>query len=228
MSTLLILAGPLIVNQALIKQMSYLYFLDYAGVAVFAATGALAASRKRLDILGFIFLAAITGIGGGTLRDVLLGKLPVFWVSQPAYIGVCVLVAVLVYFTAHLVEYRYRLLLWLDAVGMAAYCVMGTMIGLEFGVSPYAAIVMGISTATFGGIFRDVISGEKSVLLSDEIYITAALLGAASFIVMTSMHLPQNVAASIAVVLAFSLRAAALLFGWTTPRYKPRKGRDIE
>ena len=208
--------------------MSFLHSLDYAGIAVFAATGALAASRKRLDIVGFIFLAAITGIGGGTLRDVLLGKLPVFWIKQPAYIGVCVLVAVLVFFTAHLVEFRYRLLLWLDAVGMAAYCVMGAMIGLEFGISPYAAIVMGISTATFGGIFRDVISGEKSVLLSDEIYITAALLGATSFTLFISMDMAENVAASIAVLLAFSLRAAALLFGWTTPRYKPRKGRNIE
>ncbi len=208
--------------------MSFFLFLDYAGVAVFAATGALAASRKRLDIVGFIFLAAITGIGGGTLRDVLLGKLPVFWIKHPTYIGICVLIAVLVFFTAHLVEYRYRLLLWLDAVGMSAYCVMGTIIGLEFGVSPYAAIVMGISTATFGGIFRDVISGEKSVLLSDEIYITAALLGAVSFTALVSIHIPESVAAIIAVVLAFSLRAAALLFGWTTPRYKPRKGREIE
>ncbi len=208
--------------------MSYLLFLDYAGVAVFAATGALAASRKRLDIVGFIFLAAITGIGGGTLRDVLLGKLPVFWIEQPAYIGVCVLLAVLVYFTAHLVEYRYRLLLWLDAVGMSAYCVMGTIIGLEAGVSAYAAIVMGISTATFGGIFRDVISGEKSVLLSDEIYITAALLGAASFALLVSLGLAQSLAVGVAVMLAFGLRAAALLFAWTTPRYKPREGRDID
>ncbi len=208
--------------------MSYLQLLDYAGVAVFAATGALAASRIRLDIVGFIFLAAITGIGGGTLRDLLLGKLPVFWVKQPLFIGVCVLVAVLVFFTAHLVESRYRLLLWLDAMGMAAYCVMGAMIGLEYGISPYAAIVMGISTATFGGIFRDVISGEKSVLLSDEIYISAALLGAASFTLLISIGLADNIAVSVAVILAFGLRAAALLFGWTTPRYKPRKGRKIK
>ncbi len=208
--------------------MNYLHLLDYAGVAVFAATGALAASRIRLDIVGFIFLASITGIGGGTLRDLLLGKLPVFWIKQPLFIGVCVLVAILVFFTAHLVEFRYRLLLWLDAMGMAAYCVMGAMIGLEYGISPYAAIVTGISTATFGGIFRDVISGEKSVLLSDEIYITAALLGAASFTFLITMGIPEMVSVLVAVSLAFGLRAAALLFGWTTPRYKPRKGRKIK
>jgi len=208
--------------------MSYLQILDYVGVAVFAATGALAASRIRLDIVGFIFLAAITGIGGGTLRDLVLGKLPVFWIKQPLFIGVCVLIAVLVFFTAHLVEFRYRLLLWLDAMGMAAYCVMGAMIGLEYGISPYAAIVMGIATATFGGIFRDVISGEKSVLLSDEIYISAALLGAASFTLFITVGLAENIAVIVAVILAFSLRAAALLFGWTTPRYRPRKGRKIK
>ncbi len=204
-----------------------LHLLDYAGVAVFAATGALAASRIRLDIVGFVFLAAITGIGGGTIRDLLLGKLPVFWIKEPLFIGVCVIVAVLVFFTAHLVESRYRLLLWLDAMGMAAYCVMGAKIGLGYGISPYIAIVMGISTATFGGIFRDVISGEKSVLLSDEIYISAALLGASSFVFLIDMGISQSISATVAVFLAFSLRSAALLFGWTTPRYKPRKGKKV-
>ena len=205
-----------------------LLLLDLAGVAVFAATGALAASRKQLDIVGFIFLASITGIGGGTLRDLLLGKLPVFWIAQPAFILICVAVAIAVFFTAQFVENRYRLLLWLDALGMAAYCVMGTMIGFEHGVSPYAAIVMGVLTATFGGIFRDVVSGEKSVLLRDEIYITAALLGAASFALLFSLGLEKNYSVMIASLLAFGLRALALVFSWKMPRYKSRKGRQIE
>lgn len=206
----------------------HLLILDFAGVAVFAATGALAASRKQLDIVGFIFLASITGIGGGTLRDLLLGKLPVFWIEKPAFIAICVMVALTIFFSAHLIESRYRLLLWLDALGLAAYSVMGTLIGLDYGISPYAAIVTGIMTATFGGIFRDVIAGEKSVLLRDEIYISAALLGAASFAVLMEFGLNKTLAMIIAVSLAFALRAAALLFGWTTPRYKSRKGRDVE
>jgi uncharacterized membrane protein YeiH len=208
--------------------LEHLHFLDFAGVAVFAATGALAASRKQLDIVGFIFLAAITGIGGGTLRDLILGKLPVFWVQQPAFIAVCVVIAVGVFFSAHLVESRYRLLLWLDAIGLASYCVMGTMIGLEYGISPFAAIVTGVMTATFGGIFRDVIAGEKSVLLSDEIYISAALLGASSFALLMSFQVDKTIAITIGFILAFTLRAAALLFGWTTPRYKSRKGREVK
>jgi uncharacterized membrane protein YeiH len=99
--------------------------LDYAGVAVFAATGALTASRKQLDLIGFGFLAAVTGIGGGTIRDLILGEVPVFWVERPAYLVVCLVVAAIVYFTAHLVESRYRLLIWLDAAGLAAFAVMG-------------------------------------------------------------------------------------------------------
>lgn len=208
--------------------MDILQILDFTGVAVFAATGALAASRKRLDLVGFVFLAAITGIGGGTLRDLLLGRLPVFWIENPAFIGVCALIAIVVFFSAHLIEYRYRLLLWLDAAGMAAYCVMGTTIALEFGISPYAAIVMGVLTATFGGIFRDILSAETSVILSDEIYITAALLGSVSYVVLLSFGIEKTIAVIIAISLAFSLRAAALTLGWKTVRYKPRKGREIK
>lgn len=205
--------------------MNYLQFFDYAGVAVFAATGALAASRKQLDIVGFVFFAAITGIGGGTLRDLLLGKLPVFWIQDPGYIAVCVLIAMIVFFLAHLIEYRYRLLLWLDAIGMSAYCVMGTMLGLEAGISAYASIVMGMMTATFGGIFRDLLSGEESVILRDEIYITASLLGAVTYVVMASIPLDRPFTIFVAVSLAFLLRGAALFFGWTIPRYKSKQGR---
>ncbi len=208
-----------------VKIMNFLQFFDFIGVAVFAATGALAASRKQLDIVGFIFLAAITGIGGGTLRDLLLGRVPVFWVKEPNYLLVCVAVAVAVFFLAHLIEYRYRLLLWLDAIGIAAYCVLGTMIGLESDVSPLASIVMGVMTATFGGIFRDLLSGEKSVLLRDEIYISASLLGAVTYVILITSQIEKLNAVIIAISCAFLLRAAALHFGWTMPCYKSKQGR---
>ena len=104
--------------------MNPILILDYAGIAVFAATGALAASRKQVDMIGFLFFAAITGIGGGTVRDLVL-DVPVFWVANPDYLVICVVTAVIVYFTAHLFESRYKLLLWLDAIGLAAYCVFG-------------------------------------------------------------------------------------------------------
>ena len=207
--------------------MNPLLYLDYAGVAVFAATGALAASRKELDVIGFLFLASFTGIGGGTVRDVILG-LPVFWVINPAYVLVCASVAVLVFFTAHLVESRYKLLLWLDALGMAAYAAIGAAKGLEATGSPTVAIIMGMLTATFGGILRDLLAGEPSVLLKPEIYVSAAMTGAAIYTLAELAELPTELSTVVAFVAAFMVRGGALRFGWTFPAYSSRPGRRPE
>lgn len=204
--------------------MEQIVFLDYAGVAVFAATGALAASRKQLDMIGFLFLASVTGVGGGTLRDLIL-DVPVFWVANHDYILICAAAAVVVYFTAHLIEYRFKLLLWLDAVGLAAYCVFGAWKGLVVTGSALIAIVTGVLTATFGGILRDLLAGEPSVLLRPEIYVTAALAGAATFTLMDLGGVPLLPAAIIAFAIALVVRGGALRFGWTFPRYRSRPGR---
>ncbi|WP_322990467.1 trimeric intracellular cation channel family protein [Hoeflea sp.] len=202
--------------------------LDYAGVAVFAATGALAASRKQLDMIGFGFLAAVTGVGGGTFRDLILGETPVFWVQKPAYLIVCVAMAALVYFTAHLVESRYRLLLWLDAIGLAAFAVMGAAKGLALTGSPITAIVTGMMTATFGGILRDLLAGEPSVLMRPELYVSAALAGAGMFVAASLFGAPLVVASAIGVVSAFAVRGGAIRFGWAFSPYRPRPGRPPE
>ncbi|MBO3758504.1 trimeric intracellular cation channel family protein [Ciceribacter sp. L1K22] len=202
-----------------------LELFDYAGVAVFAATGALAASRKQLDLIGFIFMGSITGIGGGTLRDLVLGTLPVFWVLNPNYLLVCGAVAVIVFFTAPHLESRYRLLLWLDAIGLSAYCVIGAVKGLAATGSPTVAIVTGTLTATFGGILRDVVAGEPSVLLRPEIYVTAALAGASAFTACDALGLGLHLSSAAGVFTAFTIRGGALKFGWTTARYRSRPGR---
>ena len=204
--------------------MSFVLLLDYAGVAVFAATGALAASRKQLDIVGFLFLAGVTGIGGGTFRDLILG-VPVFWVLDATYVLVCAAVGVLVFFAAHRIEYRYRLLLWLDAVGLSAYAALGAAKGLAATGSPVVAVVMGMLTATFGGILRDLLAGEPSVLLRPEIYVTAALAGAGVFTAASLVGLPDFAAALAAFATAFAIRGGALKFGWRFPTYKGRPGR---
>lgn len=202
--------------------------LDYAGVAVFAATGALAASRKQLDVIGFLFLASVTGIGGGTFRDLILGATPVFWVKEPGYILVCAAVAAALFFTAHLFESRWKVLLWLDAVGMSAYCVMGAAKGLAATGSPTVAVVTGVLTATFGGILRDLLAGEPSVLLRPEIYVTAAMAGAATFTLLMTLGFPLIAAALIAFCAAFIVRGGALKYGWTFPSYKSKPGRRPE
>ncbi|MGE6744111.1 trimeric intracellular cation channel family protein [Allorhizobium pseudoryzae] len=205
--------------------MSLLTLLDYAGVALFAATGALAASRKQLDLIGFLFFAAATGVGGGTLRDLVLGQAPVFWVKDPTYLLVCAGVGIFLFLTAHRVEWRYRLLIWLDAVGLAAYSVMGAAKGLAITGSPTIAIVTGTMTATFGGILRDLIANEPSILLRPEIYVTAALAGAAAFTATTLLGLPLPYSSAAGIFMAFALRGGAIHHGWTLPRYRARPGR---
>ena len=204
--------------------MTLLTFLDYTGVAVFAATGALAASRRQLDIIGFLFFACATGVGGGTLRDLILG-LPVFWVREHLYLLICVAVAVLIFFTAHRLESRYRWLLWLDAAGLAVFSVMGAVIGLSATGSPVVAVVTGVLTATFGGVLRDLVSGEPTVLMRREIYVTAALLGALVFVLAVRVGLGGPLASVPAFLAAFILRGGAIRYGWTLPSYRNAPGR---
>jgi uncharacterized membrane protein YeiH len=207
--------------------MDLITFLDYAGVAVFAATGALSASRKQLDVIGFVFLANITGIGGGTLRDVIL-NIPVFWVANNTYVLICTAVAVFVFFTAHRVESRWKLLLWLDAIGLAAFAAMGAAKGLALTGSPVVAIITGMLTATFGGILRDIVAGEPSVLLRPEIYISAAGAGAGAYVVADMFLAAPEISALLAFVVALVVRGGALWFGWTFVPYRSRPGRRPE
>lgn len=199
--------------------------LDWFGIIVFATTGALTASRKQLDIFGFVLLATVTGIGGGTLRDVLLGTLPVFWVTNPTYLVVCAGVAGVLFFTAHIPESRYRLLLWLDSVGLALFAVIGAQKALEAAAGPIVAVAMGAITATFGGIIRDVLGGEASVILRPEVYVTAALLGAVVFVGASAFGLAPATALVSGFVAGLALRAAALFWGLSLPRYRSRPGR---
>jgi uncharacterized membrane protein YeiH len=204
---------------------SLLQVLDYVGIGVFAAAGALAASRKQLDLVAFVFFATVTAIGGGTLRDILL-DVPVFWVRSPLYLAIPLAIAVLVYFTAHLLESRYRVLLWADGIGLAAYAVIGAAKTLSVGGSVADALALGVLTATFGGVIRDVIAGEPSVLLRGELYITAAFAGALAFVLLASTGAPFWTAAILGFLVAFGVRAGALIWGWTLPVYRTRPGRD--
>ena len=201
------------------------YWLDYAAVAVFAATGALAAARRKQDIITFGFFAAITGVGGGTLRDLLIGA-PVFWVQKPGYIVVCLIAAVIVWSLGKR-GWRFRALLWLDALGLAGYAVVGTAKALNLGVPPFSAMIMGVLTTAFGGIIRDVLAGEPNLLVRREIYITAALLGAATFVVLKLLGLDFWPAAFLAFAAAFTLRACAIVFKLSLPGF-PGAGGDTE
>ncbi|MGD9867587.1 MAG: trimeric intracellular cation channel family protein [Hyphomicrobiales bacterium] len=200
------------------------YLLDILGVAVFATTGALVASRKQMDIIGFALLATVTGVGGGTLRDLLLAR-PVFWIADETYLAVCLTIAVLVYFTAHFVQRRYVVLLWLDALGLAAYGVLGAHIALSQKAGYVTAAALGVMTATFGGMIRDLISQEQPLILKQELYATAALAAAVVYLAAIAAGLDLIWAVLAGIAAGFALRAGAIARGWQLPRYRPREGR---
>jgi len=191
--------------------------LDYAAVAVFGATGALAAARRKHDIVTFGFFAAITGVGGGTLRDLLIGA-PVFWVGKPDYVIACLGAAAAVWIFGPR-RFRGSILTWLDAFGMAAYAVVGALKATSLGVPPFSAVVMGVLTATFGGVIRDVLAHEPSVLLQRELYVTPALAGATVFVALGLAGAPAIPAGIAGFVIALGLRAGAILWKWSLPGF---------
>lgn len=201
-------------------------WLDLAGIAVFAAAGALTASRKKLDPVGFLFIAALTGLGGGTIRDLLLGRLPLFWLQEPALFVICAVVAIGVFFTAHRLESRFRAVLWADAAGLALYAVVGAEIALGAGAEAWAAVLLGVVTATGGGILRDVVCNEVPLVLRREIYVTAAAIGATAFVLLREFGLEREPAFAVGVAVTFAIRAAALRQGWSVPAYRARPGRE--
>jgi len=196
----------------------FLSWLDMAGVAVFAISGALAAARAKQTIVTFAFFAAITGIGGGTLRDLLIGA-PVFWVARSDYIVICLLAAVGVW-VLRADRWQLPALLWFDAIGMAAYAVIGAAKAASYGLPPLPCIVMGVLTASFGGIIRDVLAGEPSVLMRPEIYVSAAALGAGSYIGLAELGVATWLAGSIGCAAGFGLRALAIGRGLALPAYR--------
>jgi len=197
---------------------SILVWLDLAGIAVFSASGALAAARRRLNIVTFAFFAAVTGTGGGTVRDLLIGA-PVFWMNDGRALAVCLGTALLVWVTPGRM-WGWKALDWCDALGLAAYAVFGAAKALAYGIPPLQAAVMGVVTSCVGGIVRDVLAGEPSILLRPEIYVTAAALAAASFVAMSGAGAPTPIAAAVAASAGFALRAAAITRGLALPAYK--------
>lgn len=194
-----------------------LEYLDWAGVAVFALSGALVAAAKRQTLVAFIFFAIVTGIGGGTVRDLLIGA-PVFWIHENATMLICIAAAAIVWLLPAQ-AWQGKALLWLDAAGLAAYATFGAAKGISFGVAPIPAIGMGVLTACFGGIVRDVLAGVPSILMRPELYVTAAALASALTVGLLALGLPDMAAGIIAAGAGFTLRGAAIARGWSLPAY---------
>lgn len=196
---------------------STLPWLDLAGISVFAVSGALAAARAGQTMVTFAFFASVTAIGGGTMRDLLIGA-PVFWMHDPVWISACLIVAVAVWFTPQRL-WPLRAVEWFDAVGLAAYAVYGSGKALAYGIPPLPAAIMGVVTACLGGILRDMLAGTPSIVMRPELYVTAAAAASGLYVALTSAGIQPWVAAVLAAGAGFALRALALWRGLALPGY---------
>ncbi|MBL4537031.1 MULTISPECIES: trimeric intracellular cation channel family protein [Oceanicaulis] len=195
--------------------------LNYIGIFVFALSGGILSARKHLDPFGAAVIGAVTGMGGGTLRDVLLGRLPVYWIDAPHYLILALAGGVIGYYGSELVRgeegARYRALIWADSLGLAVFCVLGAQAGLMAGAHWSIALVTGVMSAAFGGLVRDIIVNDVPLILRADVYALAALFGAAVYVAALEFGVPTGSAAVGAALAAFILRGCAIIFKWSIP-----------
>jgi uncharacterized membrane protein YeiH len=189
---------------------SILVFM-YFGDVVFSVSGALTAARYRMDIIGFVLIGTITGIGGGTTRDLLLGR-GVWWTQDPFELILCVAAALVTFFFIRSDITQRKGMIWSDALGLAAFGVVGCHVALEFGAPFVIAVFMGMVTATGGGVIRDVLTNTQPMILSGQLYATAALFGSLTYASMDYLGVPKIPAELAAFLAAFALRASAIIF----------------
>jgi uncharacterized membrane protein YeiH len=197
--------------------MSLLYALDLAGTAAFAASGAWAGIRREMDLFGVLVLGLVTATGGGTLRDVLLGDRP-FIFQDETYLYLSFAVALTVFFFHRRLDFLHHPLLYFDAVGLGTFVVIGTSKAIAFEMGFFGAVIIGVMTATAGGMVRDVLSGEVPLVLRKEIYASACLVGAALLYLLQDLQIPRNSALLAAALTVIALRLLAIRFNWSLPK----------
>lgn len=201
--------------------------LNIIGLFVFAVSGALTALRNDMDIFGVALIAFVTGVGGGTVRDVLLGAFPVWWVKEPMAIGVCVAGAVVATVGQPAIASRLKALIWADAAGLGVFAILGAEAALVAGASPVIAVFMAAVTATFGGVVRDVLCNEIPLVLRQEIYATAALIGGGLYVGLLEAGVPTGPAAVAAALATFAIRAAAIVFKIQSPKFGRERKNEL-
>jgi uncharacterized membrane protein YeiH len=202
------------------------YLIDLFGTAVFAVSGAIVASRKEMDIFGVLVLAVVTATGGGTLRDLLLGIEPVFWIADPTYLLVASLAALLRVFVGPLPFARQQTLVVSDAIGLAFFCVLGAYKGLQAGAPVGIPVILGMMTGVFGGILRDVLAGEVPLIFRRDLYATCAAAGAGVFELSWRLGWDPVVGGWIAMAVALFLRLGAIRWHWGLPAVPLRGSSD--
>jgi uncharacterized membrane protein YeiH len=194
-----------------------LYFLDLLGTAAFAASGALAGVQRRMDLLGVVVLGLVTAVGGGTIRDVLLGSVPPFCFKDENYLYLSIAVALLVFYFHHSLDFLHRPLLYFDALGLGTFLVIGTGKALAYDHGFLVAVMMGVMTATAGGVVRDVLSDQVPFILQKEIYATACIFGGILYYILHRWGVNESLVAVIAALVVVVIRVIAIHRHWSLP-----------
>lgn len=199
-----------------------IYWLDLFGITVFACSGALAAGQRRMDLFGVLVLAFVTAVGGGTVRDLVIGNTPVFWVRDPVYVWVALGAGLLTFAAAHVHRFRHQSLAIADAFGLAVFTVVGTRVGVEQVGPGVIAAMTGVMSGVVGGIIRDVLANRVPLVLQREVYASAALLGAIVLLALDAWDVESPLPALIAGALVLGLRLAALKWQLHLPSFPGR------
>lgn len=203
--------------------MTVIYALDLIGTVAFAASGAFAGVRRNLDLLGVQVLGVVTAIGGGTLRDMLLGDLPPFCLKDEAYLYLSIAVSLLIFFQHRRLRILHYPLRYFDAVGLGTFVVIGTQKALSADLGALSAILLGTMTATAGGVLRDILSNQIPLILRREFYATSCLLGGLILVILHHLAVWPTLSALLAACTVIGLRLMAIRNRWALPR--PRRTR---
>ncbi|HCT73752.1 MULTISPECIES: trimeric intracellular cation channel family protein [Psychrobacter] len=194
-----------------------LYLLDMVGVIACAIAGTLLAQHKGFDIAGCILVSMVNAIGGGTLRDMVLDRHPIFWMTDLNYVIIITVTSIILQMFFHLYHKIDNALKLFDAIGLAAFSVIGFKVALTQDVSPVIAIMMGVWTAIIGGMLRDIICNEIPLVLQREIYITASIAGSVTYLILQHLGVDAGINEFIMLIIIFAVRMLALKFDWHLP-----------
>ncbi|TVP58951.1 MAG: trimeric intracellular cation channel family protein [Gemmatimonadales bacterium] len=211
--------------RSLTTELSALLLVDLLGVGVFAISGALAALRKEMDLLGVLVIAAVTALGGGTVRDLLLDRHPVVWVTEPGYLYMALAAAIATVIYTRFREAPQSSLAIADALGLGFFVIAGARLTVEMGYTGVIVVLMGTTTGVVGGVIRDILSAQVPLILrKGELYATTAIAGATAYLVLLGLGVIEGLSAAIGMVTVVGLRFAAIRWGIGLPVIPLRRG----
>ncbi len=199
--------------------MTIFYALDILGTSAFAISGALVAINKKFDPFGVLIIAFVTAIGGGTIRDILIGRNPVAWMQDINYVYAILIATVIAILLRKKISYLSTSLFLFDTIGLGVFTIIGTEIGIQYDLHPLISIALGTMTATFGGVIRDILCNEIPVIFRKEIYASACIIGALVFILLQQTNLQVNVVYIITVITVILIRLVAVKFKLSLPTF---------